>query len=117
MLPTQDGARAQEFYADRLQLPFEGANDHGELSFRLGGDAQLVLRELPGVAPSPHTAMSFRVDDITKEIAELEDRGVKFEDYSSPELTTVDHVADDGVMKAAWFLDPDGNVLCLHQPL
>jgi hypothetical protein len=32
-------------------------------------------------------------------------------------FTTVDHVFDDGALKAAWFLDPDGNLLCVHQPL
>ena len=32
-----------------------------------------------------------------------------------PELTTVDHVAVMGAEKAAWFKDPTGNVLCLHQ--
>jgi catechol 2,3-dioxygenase-like lactoylglutathione lyase family enzyme len=74
-----------------------------------------VLRMLPDTPPSPHTAVSFEVRDIREEIATLEERGVAFEDYDVPGFTTVDHVFDDGPMKAAWFLDPDGNVLCLHQ--
>jgi catechol 2,3-dioxygenase-like lactoylglutathione lyase family enzyme len=116
MLPITDPGRAQEFYANRLELPFEGKNDDGELMFRLGGGAELVLRDLPGAEPSPNTAMSFRVADVTAEIAALEGRGVKFEDYDSPGFTTVDHVFDSGSLKAAWFLDPDGNILCIHQP-
>jgi hypothetical protein len=59
--------------------------------------------------------MSFEVGDIVAEIAALEARGVAFEDYDEPGFTTVDHVLDGGGMLAAWFLDPDGNVLCLHQ--
>ena len=39
-----------------------------------------------------------------------------FEDYDLPGLKTVDHVASSTGMRAAWFLDPDGNVLCVHEP-
>lgn len=116
MLPTGDAARAQDFYEKRLGLPFDGTGPTGELMFRISGGSHLALRPLPDVHPSPNTALSFEVDDITREIADLESRGVPFEDYDQPNLRTVDHVFDDGTTKAAWFLDPDGNVLCLHQP-
>ena len=118
MLPTGDATRAQEFYEGRLGLPYDGTNETtGESAYRLAGGSQLVLRLLPEVQPSPNTAMSFRVGDIAGEVAQLQARGVTFEDYDLPGLKTVDHIADDGAMRAAWFLDPDGNVLCLHQPL
>lgn len=117
MLPTGDSTRAQDFYANRLGLPFNGTDDAtGETTFGLAGGSALVLRLLPDATPSPNTAMSFEVADIAAEIAELESRGVVFEDYDLPDMKTVDHVFDGGGMKAAWFLDPDGNVLCLHQP-
>ncbi|GAB6985709.1 VOC family protein [Nocardioides pyridinolyticus] len=117
MLPIRDAARSQEFYETRLGLPFAGTNDaSGESAYRLAGGSQLVLRVLPDARPSPNTAMSFEVDDIGAEIAALTSRGVAFEDYDQPGFTTVDHVFDDGSTLAAWFLDPDGNVLCLHQP-
>jgi catechol 2,3-dioxygenase-like lactoylglutathione lyase family enzyme len=117
MLPIGDATRAQEFYEGRLGLPYDGTTHAtGEMVFGLAGGSQLVLRLLPEVKPSPNTALSFQVQDITAEIADLESRGVRFEDYDLPDLKTVDHVYDDGSLKAAWFLDPDGNVLCLHQP-
>jgi catechol 2,3-dioxygenase-like lactoylglutathione lyase family enzyme len=117
MLPTADATRAQDFYEGRLGLQYDGTNDTtGEMLFRLAGGSQLVLRLLPDAKPSPNTAMSFEVQDIAAEIAALEARGVTFEDYDQPGFTTVDHVFDDGSLKAAWFLDPDRNVLCLHQP-
>ena len=116
MLPTGDSTRAQDFYEGRLGLPFNGKNDAtGEMMFGLAGGCALVVRLLPDATPSPNTAMSFEVPDIGAEIADLESRGVVFEDYDLPDMKTVDHVFDDGTMKAAWFLDPDGNVLCLHQ--
>ena len=116
MLPTGDATRAQEFYEKRLGLPCDGTGAPGERIFGLVGGSHLVLRVLPAVTPSPNTAMSFEVADIASEVAGLEARGVRFEDYDLPELKTVDHIFDDGSMKAAWFLDPDGNILCLHQP-
>jgi len=59
--------------------------------------------------------MSFEVGDLEKEIAELEERGVRFEDYDMPGMKTEGHIASMGDERAAWFLDPDGNVLCVHQ--
>ncbi|KQW48910.1 hypothetical protein ASC77_09325 [Nocardioides sp. Root1257] len=115
MLPTGDATRAQEFYEKRLGLPYDGTGGPDELMFGLGGGSHLVLRVLPDAHPSPNTAMSFEVSDIAAEVADLESRGVRFEDYDLPDMKTVDHVFDDGSMKAAWFLDPDGNILCIHQ--
>lgn len=117
LLPTGDTARAQDFYEKRLGLPFDGTSPAGELMFRIAGGSHLALRPFPEVHPSPNTVMSFEVADITTEIKDLESRGVRFEDYDLPDMKTVDHVFDDGAVKAAWFLDPDGNVLCMHQPM
>jgi predicted enzyme related to lactoylglutathione lyase len=47
----------------------------------------------------------------------LSARGVIFEEYDVPSLTTIDHVATTvGLGKSAWFKDPDGNTLALFQP-
>lgn len=117
MLPISDPDRAQKFYADQLGLPYQGTNAEKSLLFGLSGGAQLVLLPRPDQPPSPSTAMSFEVPDVTAEVDRLSEAGIAFEDYDLPELTTVDHVADLGNERAAWFLDPDGNVLCLHQTL
>ncbi|MGN6608167.1 MAG: VOC family protein [Jatrophihabitans sp.] len=114
ILMVRDGERAVEFYRDRLGLKYEGrqATDEELFSLRAGG---LALRVDPTATASGRTEMSFEVDDIVGEIKELESRGVSFQDYDLPGLTTVDHIAERDGQKAAWFLDPDGNVLCLHQ--
>ncbi|MCX6397175.1 MAG: hypothetical protein NTV23_11860 [Propionibacteriales bacterium] len=117
MLPISDPAEAEEFYAERLGLPFEGANSEQSLLFRLSGGSQLVLLPRPDQEPSPSTALSFEVADIASAIADLKDRGVTFEDYDLPDFKTVDHVCVMASEKAAWFKDPAGNVLCLHQNL
>ena len=115
MLPVTDTARAKEFYADRLGLPFEGENSVGELQFSLAHGDALVLLPREAGSQSKSTAMSWEVTDVDKELAELESRGVTFEDYDMPGLKTVNHLAEIDGDRAAWFRDPDGNVLCLHQ--
>lgn len=115
MLPVTDTARAKDFYADRLGLPFQGENSVGELQFSLAHGDALVLLPREAGAQSKNTAMSWEVADVDKELAELESRGVTFEDYDMPGLKTVNHIAEIDGDRAAWFLDPDGNVLCIHQ--
>jgi catechol 2,3-dioxygenase-like lactoylglutathione lyase family enzyme len=115
MLPVTDVDRARTFYTESLGLDYTGTNEEGGAMFALEGGSALVLLPRPDSRPSESTAMSFEVDDITSEIGDLEGRGVVFEDYDLPDLKTVDHVAVMGSEKAAWFKDPDGHVLCLHQ--
>ena len=115
MLPVTDTARAKEFYADRLGLPFQGENSAGELRFGLAHGDELVLLPREAGTQSQSTAMSWEVADVEKELAELESHGIAFEDYDLPGLKTVNHIAEMDGERAAWFLDPDGNVLCLHQ--
>lgn len=115
MMPVTDVDRARSFYAESLGLDYSGTNDEGSAIFALDGGSTLVLLPRPDSTPSGSTAMSFEVDDIHGEITELAGRGVVFEDYDLPDLRTVDHVCVLGSEMAAWFKDPDGNVLCLHQ--
>lgn len=115
MLPVTDVDRAQQFYTSRLGLPHEGMTADGGARLGLGGGATLVLLPRPAGSQSESTAMSWRVSDIEKEVAKLEADGVVFQDYDLPDLKTVDHVCVLDSEKAAWFTDPDGNVLCIHE--
>lgn len=117
ILQVRDAERAVAFYRDRLGLEHTGPNAEGQELFGLGGGAGLALMPAPDATPTGRTELSFEVADIVAEIRELERRGVEFADYDLPGLTTVDHVCVLGSEKAAWFLDPDGNVLCLHESL
>src|SRR5262245_24151557 len=111
-LPVDDVERAKKFYVETLGLDFTGTNPEGSA---LGSGAGLMLLPRPGAQPTGSTAMTWAVQDITQEVKELEAAGVTFEDYDTAELKTVDHVAEWEGQKAAWFLDPDGHVLCIHQ--
>jgi predicted enzyme related to lactoylglutathione lyase len=116
MLPVKDLARARRFYEDQLRLTAVGQKPDGKFVYRCGG-AEIALFPKPEGTKAEHTALSFKVADITAAIRELAARGVKFADYDFPGLKTVDHVCVLGSEKAAWFQDPEGNILCLHEDL
>jgi len=116
MLPVKDMARARRFYEEGLGLKPLGLKADGKFIYRCGG-TELALFPRPGGTKAEHTAISFKVADIGKEIRELEARGVQFADYDLPGLKTVEHVCVLGSEKAAWFQDTEGNILCLHEDL
>ena len=115
MLPVDDVDRAKKFYTEQLGLAYAGDNAEGSARFDLGGGTPLLLLPRPGAPRSAATALSWEVSDVAAEVRELEGRGVVFEDYDLPGLKTVDHICEMESEKAAWFNDPDGNVLCVHQ--
>ena len=43
----------------------------------------------------------------------VRERGVAFEHYDMPGINWDGDVMVAGPMKAAWFKDPDGNILCM----
>ena len=116
MLPVKDMARARNFYEQQLALAPLGEKPDGKFVYRCGG-TEIALFPRPGGTKAEHTALSFKVDDIRLAIAELGSRGVAFADYDLPGLQTVEHVCVLGSEKAAWFQDPEGNILCLHEDI
>jgi catechol 2,3-dioxygenase-like lactoylglutathione lyase family enzyme len=117
ILPTALPEAARQFYTEVLGLAFKGLDADGKLLFALAAGSTLALIEKPPGSQADHTAISFEVTDIGASITELQARGVVFDDYDLPGLKTVEHVCVLGAEKAAWFKDPDGNILCLHEPL
>jgi hypothetical protein len=70
--------------------------------------------------------MAFEVEDIEAVVDELRGRGVVFEEYDLPGLTTVNGIAEvEGNYpskggrgeRAAWFRDSEGNMLGIGQPI
>src|SRR5918994_5163090 len=85
-LPAQDLERARAFYAEKLGLePVE--ERPGGLLYRCGS-SYFALFESAGRPSGEHTQMGWEVDDIEAVVAELRRRGVVFEEYSLPGLTT-----------------------------
>jgi catechol 2,3-dioxygenase-like lactoylglutathione lyase family enzyme len=123
-LPAQDLERARAFYAEKLGLqPVE--ERPGGLRYRCG-NSWFVVFASTGVASGTHTQMGWEVADLEATVAELRARGVVFEEYDLPGLTTVNGIAQvegnypskGGVgEKGAWFRDSEGNLLGIGQPV
>jgi predicted enzyme related to lactoylglutathione lyase len=122
-LPAQDLERARAFYSEKLGLePTE--ERPGGLRYRLAG-GEFAIFESAGAPSGEHTQMGFEVEDIDAAVAELRERGVVFEEYDIPGLTTVGGIADiEGNYpskgtgeRGAWFRDSEGNMLGLGQPV
>jgi len=114
ILPVLDLARARAFYEQKLGLRGGRSKPGGKYEYPVGNGA-LALFQRGSATKADHTAVSFAVRDINAAIRELESRGVTFHDYDLPGLKTVEHVCVLGSEKAAWFSDPEGNILCLHE--
>jgi catechol 2,3-dioxygenase-like lactoylglutathione lyase family enzyme len=122
-LPVQDLNRARAFYADKLGL--EPSEERpGGLLYRCAG-GEFALFESAGASSGTFTQMGWTVDDIEATIAELRRRGVIFEEYDLPGLTTVDGIAEiegnypskGSGERGAWFRDSEGNMLGIGQPI
>ncbi len=123
-LPAQDLARARRFYAEKLGL--EPAEERpGGLLYH-GSAGSFALFQSAGGPSGEHTQMGWEVDDLEATVRELRERGVVFEEYDLPGLTTVDGIAEvqgnypsKGAIgeRAAWFRDSEGNLLGIGQPV
>lgn len=117
ILPVADLKRAREFYEQKLGLKAKEVDEKmAEVWYECGRGTMLSIYQRPPVKVE-HTQVSFEVDDMEGEMAELRSRGVVFEEYDIPEmgLKTVGGIATMGDYKAAWFKDTEGNILSLGQ--
>ena len=121
-LPAQDLERARSFYSEKLGL--EPAEERPGGLHYVCREGEFALFESAGGPSGAHTQMAFEVDDIESVVAELRSRGVVFEEYDLPGLTTFDGIAEvEGNYpskggkgeRAAWFRDSEGNMLGIGQ--
>ena len=113
-LPAADLERAKRFYADKLGLTPE-SEGAGGLWYRCGTDSRFSIFPSQGEASGTHTQAIWLVEDVESEVAALKARGVVFEEYDVPSLSTVNSIATIGPNKGAWFKDSEGNLLSLVQ--
>jgi catechol 2,3-dioxygenase-like lactoylglutathione lyase family enzyme len=123
-IPVQDLNRARRFYSEKLGLdPSE--ERPGGLLYRCAS-GEFALFESAGTSPGTFTQMAWDVDDIEATVAELQKRGVVFEDVDLPGLRTIDGIAEVSGNypskggkgeRAAWFRDSEGNMLGMGQAI
>jgi catechol-2,3-dioxygenase len=106
-LPTTDVDGLRPFYEETLGLtPY--AIRPSAVVYQVG-DGTFFAISRSGIKPAGHTQMSFVVPDVQAEVAELRARGVVFEEYEMPK--TEDGIARMPAGAAAWFKDPEGNLI------
>jgi catechol 2,3-dioxygenase-like lactoylglutathione lyase family enzyme len=115
-LASTDIDRAERFYRDTLGFDVERiASSPGSLMIHCGKGTGLSIYER-AIAPNcDTTAATFIVEHIEAVMTDLRANGVVFEEFDLPYLKTNDGIASQGVTKASWFKDPDGNTLSLVQ--
>lgn len=113
-LPVVDLKRAMKFYEEKVGLnpPIQSSDSIAQYKLTEGGQLHLYKREK---TKAEHTAFTFLVDNIEKEVEELKQRGVEFQDIDVPGIKTVNGIADMGGIKAAWFNDTEGNIVAISQ--
>lgn len=114
MIPVKDLDAAKGFYADTLGLKVETEIPQATI-FLTSGEGMIALYATEANAgKSPATVAGWAVGNIEKEVDELSAKGVTMEQY--PDMGTNEKgISEQGGAKAAWFKDPDGNILALFQ--
>lgn len=105
--------RAKEFYEGVLGLLHDGPEREGVLTYK-SGNSKVFVYQSEFAGTNKATSATWTIDrDVEGEVEALKKKGVKFEHYDFPEMTRKGDVHVSGDMKAAWFKDPDGNILAL----
>jgi catechol 2,3-dioxygenase-like lactoylglutathione lyase family enzyme len=111
-LAVKDLATARSFYKDKLGLMVEKEGEY-ECTYS-SGHVKVQIYVSSEAGTNKGTAATWEVDNIEAEVAELRSFGIEFEHYNSSDMQLNGDVHVMDGEKAAWFKDPDGNILCLH---
>ena len=112
MIAVKDVDRARKFYEDTLGLKTK--DEWGEGVTLKSGDTLINVYRSEFAGTNKATALTFDVDNIDKEVKDLKDKGIFFEQYDLPGLERQgDLYVGQGGFKTTWFKDPDGNILSL----
>ncbi len=111
-IAVKDIARARKFYEDILGLKRLESPQAEVLNYKVGKSKILVYKSM-FAGTNKATAATWELDDVEGTARKLKEKGVTFEHYNLPGMTLKGDVHVSGAMKAAWFKDPDGNILAL----
>ena len=107
-----DLEQAQEFYGDKLGLKTTLV-DENLLTLHLPNGRDTLVYNKPDFSPATYTILNFVVEDSSAAVDELAERGIQVERYEgfNQDEKGIDH---DGP-NIAWFKDPFGNILSVHE--
>ena len=109
---VKDLKAAKKFYGDTLGLKAVPVPEPEVLNYKSGNSTVLVYKS-QFAGSNKATAVTWIVDDVEGTVKDLKAKGVAFEHYDFPGMTRKGDVHIAGKSKAAWFKDPDGNILAV----
>lgn len=113
VVAVKDIKKSKEFYDNVLGLKSIHEQEGVAVIYDCGvGKLQVYQSVFAGTNQA--TSASWEAKDVKSVVNELKAKGVVFERYDSMPGVKIDgdvHVM--GEMQAAWFKDPDGNILCV----
>jgi extradiol dioxygenase family protein len=112
-IPVKDIGVAKKFYSDTLGLK-PGKTEEAEVLSYQSGDSEILVYESKFAGTNKATAATWVLgDELDPVLKQLKAKGVKFEHYDFPDMKREGDIHIAGNTRAAWFKDPDGNILSI----
>jgi catechol 2,3-dioxygenase-like lactoylglutathione lyase family enzyme len=111
-VPSKDLSKSIQFYEDLLGIRF--VKEDGFAAVFEAGDRMLRIvnvGQVPDFRTQSFAILGWEVDDMSKTVAALKERGISFEIYPWIQQDELGIWTAPNGDKIAWFKDPDGNVL------
>jgi len=113
-IAVKDLAKAKKFYGDTLGLKQSG-EEMDEVATYNSGKSTIVVYESQFAGTNKATSATWGVGDkLDSIVSTLKKKGVPFEHYNMPGATLDGDIHKFGDFRAAWFKDPDGNILHIN---
>jgi extradiol dioxygenase family protein len=111
---VKDLTAAKKFYGGTLGLKQNGLDTPEAVTYRSGNSTIVVYRS-QFAATNKATSATWSVGDELEAIVQtLKKAGVTFEHYDFPGLDLKGDIHIGGGFRAAWFKDPEGNILHIN---
>ena len=113
-IAVRDVESAKKFYGGKLGLELADTSQEPEAIVYRAGNSLLLVYRSQYAGSNLATAATWNVGaDVDRIVQDLKPKGVAFEHYDMPGMNRTGDVHVAGKMKAAWFKDPDGNIIAL----
>ena len=113
-IAVKDLAAAKKFYQQKLGFSSIGVDQAGVVTLR-SGNSTIVVYESQLAGTNKATSATWGVgNEMDSIVRSLKKADVPFEHYDIPGLKREGDVHVAGEFKAAWFKDPDGNILHIN---
>ncbi len=110
---TNDVAASKRFYGETLGLDVGELYDGTLLELRLADDKRVLVYDKPDFVPATYTVLNFPVPDVDAAVEELTRSGVEMARFDGFDQDDKGIARGDGPT-IAWFRDPTGNILAVH---